>query len=353
MDFASKYEFEIWQGPSILGDITRLVQNVRFSLQRNEAETLEFTIDTTAFDEYSDDLGVEGVTLLNPYVIDVKVKRNGEYLFGTQIIDMRGTFTDARAQTPIRCTGYLNLMLDRYVTKSYAATDASQMAWDLINTSQADPYGDFGITKSTDQFYNTGIYRERTYSLQNVKEGIINLTELVDGRFDFRFTHERVFETYEKLGSDRSDISFQFPGDIISLNVPKSAISLYNHIIGIGSGFGDEALRSEAVDSNSAMNYGLRQRQVNWNNVSEQATLNHNTLGELYARKDLFVLPEVTLDGSVFDLNDVSIGDRIRIVNTKSNLYRLNGIYRIERIDVSLDENQAETIKLTLDDHYL
>ena len=59
---------------------------------------------------------------------------------------------------------------------------------------------------------------------------------LRDGRFDFQFSHDKVFRTYEALGAVRSDLRL-----VLGRNLSRAGFSQLlprNRIIGLGSGFG-------------------------------------------------------------------------------------------------------------------
>lgn len=344
-----KYELELWVNGVLAGDISKLAQSRRFTIPRNEAEDLSFTMSVTAFEDYCAALGVVPSAILEVYLTDIRVKRNGQYLFGVQVVDLEYIFDESGATVVIQCTGFINLFKDRYVSVVYRATEELDIAWGLIDTSQsADPTDDFGVIRGSDQ-YVSGILRDRTYQDQNVKDGVINLTQLSDGNFDFQFTYDRQFNTYQEIGSYRPASKLTYPYNIKSMTIPHSALNLFNYIIGLGSGFGEETLRTETADGDSRTNYGTRQKIISYNSVIEQQTLDENSYADLQLLKQILELPKVKTSGEFLDLGIVGIGDRIPIEVMSHPTMPLNGVYRIEQIDVALDENDAEEISLTLD----
>lgn len=345
-----RYELELWINGVQVGDISKLAKSRSYAIRRNDREELGFTLDVKAFEEYCAGLGSEPVEVLEAYVTDVRVKRNGVYLFGVQVVDMEYTFSEAGAELQVRCSGFIDLLMDRYVTKTYTSTDATEIARDLIAETQA-VMGDFGITNGVNQA--TTLLRDRTYVDQNVKEAIINLTNLIDGNFDFRFTYDRKFETYQQIGAVRDSFTFTYPYNVKSMTVPRTALGLYNYIIALGSGFGEETLRAEAGDTASRLNYGTRQKIVSFNSISEQATLNQQAVSEVLLRKDILMLPKLKVSGAFCDLNTIWIGDRIPIETQGYTSLQLSGLYRIEQINVSLDDNDAEDIDLIVDNYGL
>jgi hypothetical protein len=376
MDFGDKrlYEIELWSaGGSRIADISALCFNRSYSMQRNEAETLTFSLDLFAFENYClNNLGnINPRTLIDPYVTDVKVKRAGQYLFGAQVVDVsfnlaedtsKPGFGGGPSQTGaqsyvvnVTCTGYLNLFKDRYVSKVYTATEATSIATDLLTTTQAQTNGSVGVTNAVSQ-YTTGVNRDRTYQRDNVKLKIQELTTLIDGNFDFSFTWDKKFQTYSKIGARRTDLKFIYGGplsNVAGFQLSRSGINLFNKIYGLGSGFGVDQLQGTQVDTTSQLNYYVREQIQQFNSVSIQTTLDQNTTAAVSLAKDILELPKITITGKELNTNFLSVGDRIPLeVKNHTWLSNINGLYRIEQMEVDIDENDFErAIKLTFDSY--
>lgn len=344
------YQFELWSRQGVfIADISDYVKSVRYSMQRNEAEQISLRLDFDGFEDFAASIGTNPTSMLSPYQTDIKVKRNDTYMFGTRVGYTESVLGETESQIDVRAFGYLNLLIDRYVTKSYQATETVEIAWDLINETQDQTNGDMGMTQGPNQ--TTTVNRDRTYVRQNVKEGIVNLTKLVSGNFDFEFTYDMKFNTYTSIGSDLSNtIQFIYPGEITQVRVPRNGLALFNKVYGIGSGFGDDQLTSTQSDNNSQLNYGVHERIALFNSVVLQDTLDDNTLGDVNRRKTLLEIPEMTINGTDFDLNTVGIGDTVTVrIEDRPFLNTVSGKYRIERIEVDLDENESENITLSFD----
>lgn len=347
-----KYEFELWVNGVQVGDISKLAKSRNYTLTRNAAEELNFSLNVTAFEKYCASLGVAPLAILEDYVTDIRVKRNGKYLFGTQVVDQEFSLNDKGIEVAVKATGFLDLLKDRYVTKNYAGVERVAIAQDLIATTQAgDATNNFGIVLGTSQ-YNTGLNdTQRNYTDQNVRDALINLTNLSDGNFDFRFNYDRSFETFGKIGSDRPNTKFIYPYNITGGTIPRTAANLFNYIIGIGSGFGTEALRTETADGASRGNYKTRQKIVTFNSVSVQDTLDQNAYGYLQLVKNILLLPKLNVSGQFANLDYLSIGDRIPIAVEGHAMLPINETYRIEQLQVELDDNDAETVTITVDNY--
>ena len=345
------YELSLWINGVLVADISKLAQSRSYVIKRNDSEELTFTLDVKAFEQHCEDAGRDPNATLVPYVTDVRVKRNGAYLFGTQVVDMAYSFAEDGASVVVKCNGFLDLFRDRYITANYFQ-ESTEIARDMLADTQSD-FGSFGVTNGPDQ-YDTGEIRLRNYIDQNIKDALINLTDLIDGKFDFSFTYDRKFNTYEKQGSYRPNLKLTYPYNIKSITTPKTALSLYNYTIGLGSGFGEETVRSEggdAQDAASRANYGTRMRIVSFNSVEDQTVLDQNTAAENSKTKDLLILPKLSVVGAFLDLNTVWVGDRIPVEIQGHPSLPLDDIYRIEQITCTLDENDAESIDLTVDNY--
>ncbi|MDQ0825428.1 hypothetical protein QFZ60_001601 [Arthrobacter sp. B2I5] len=373
MDFGGSrlYEIELWSaGGSRIADISHLCSKRRYTLQRNEAETLTFDLDLNDFERYCliNLGGTDPNVLIKPYVTDVKVKRAGSYLFGAQVVDIsfnlsadssspgQGSSGAQNASVTITCSGYLNLVKDRYVTKTYSQIERTAIATDLLTTTQAQTNGSVGVTIAGSQ-YATGLPADRTYQRDNVKLKLQELAALSDSPFDFSFTWNKVFQTYSQIGARRTDLKFIWGGpysNVASFTVDRSGINLFNKVYGLGSGFGTDQLQTTKVDLPSQLNYYLREQIQQFNSVVEQSTLDANTQTAVALAKDLLELPKVSITGNELKgVPFITPGDRIPLqVLNHTWLASINGLYRIEQMDVSIDENDFESdITLTFDNY--
>lgn len=352
MDFegAKKYELELWsiQGVKV-ADISDLAKNRKYTLERNEAEQLEFTLDLDAFEAFCAGINTPPRNVLAPYQTEVKVKRDGQYLFGTQVVDCPIELAENSASINVKCTGYLNLFKDRYVTDSYDQDDATTIAAGLILATQAQTNGSVGVTIGATQ-YLTGVLRDRNYERDNVKSNLQNLTSLIDGQFDFKFTHDKKFETYAQLGAVRSDLELNYGGEgsnIKTATIERSGANLYNKIIGLGSGFGADQLVSDpnvSSDEVSQLAYYLREKIEQFNSVSVQETLDQNTAARLELYKDLLEIPKITITGNEVTGAFISIGDRIPVyIRAHAFVDNVFGLYRVEKMAVTIDDNDFES----------
>ena len=352
-----KYTLEAWTiSGSRVADISALAKNRKFTMQRNEAETLSFDIDVDDFEKYC--LlklgGAHPRSLILPYASDIKLKVDGEYLFGTQVVNVNFGGDETTNTATVTCTGYLNLLNDRYVTATYTGVERTTIATNIIALTQAKPYGNLGITIGTQ--HTTGLLSDRAYQNDNVKLKLQQLAALSSAPFDMQITHDKEFRTFEKIGALRSDISLIYGGpasNVKTFGMEQSALRLYNAITGMGSGIGEVALTSEQSDIASMSNYYRREKIMQYNSVKEQQTLDDNTTAYRDLHREIIELPTAHITGNELPATLLSVGDRLPLRAVGHTwLDSVNGLYRIEKIDVTLDDNDFESdIALTFDDY--
>lgn len=206
----------------------------------------------------------------------------------------------------------------------------------------------FGVTLGVDTASATQDStrsRINDYDDQNVKEGIINLTKLESDNFDFKFTHDKVFNIYSRLGSDKPEIELVYPQNIYSMNVSRDASTLGNKIMGIGSGMGEERLESTAVDGTSALAYKVREKIPLFNNVSTQSVLDNNVVGTLHEYTFLYEKLALSLHSNVINPAEVNVGDAVTIrVDGSTFINNVFGLYRITAMDIHVNINSSEDI---------
>lgn len=358
------YEVELWTRTGTrIADITRLCQSLYWTAERNEAETLQFSMDLDAFEDYMiNKVGADPVSNFREGQTEIKVKENGEYLFGTQLyyapINLN---SDGSATISVTATGYLNFFNARYPDPSltYKQTEAVEIARDLIRKAQAAPYGDYGIILPDDGYYVTGVLRDDTFDVytSSTKLNIQRLTALVDGNFDFKILPDKTFMTYNRIGSPRTDFKIIYDrknnrSTVGNAVLNRGANNLYNEVIGLGSGFGTDQLVQTADDIDSQNEFGLRQQPVQFNEVTDTGTLLENAQASLQTTKKLLRMPQTTLSGADMPARRIEIGDVIPLQFTgRALLEDLTGTYRVERMEVNIDENHfQQAVTLYFDD---
>lgn len=347
----AKYEIEVWsKDGKPMGDIYSLAKNFTWSRTRNDAETVTFDLDLNRYEQYIETIGFT----TNPREFmevgrnDIRIKRNGKYLLGANIIKFEYSVDDPSITMKVSATGYLNYYKKRYVTMSYYATPQQNILWGVLNAANQMPGGDYGVRRGT--HYGGTVLRDRNQVRKEVKSFIQQMANVING-VDFEFTADKKFNTFEVQGVHRPNMRLRYPGNVSGFQFARSVENVANMIYGIGSGNGEDAVQATAFDSESADYLYRREQIATYNSVTEQNTLNQNTAAVLHYAKDVIELPTITVPDGALDYSDVSIGDTIPVeLAGNKSLAHINGFYRIESISVSVDENGSETGAITFDD---
>ena len=295
----SKYSIELVnQNGDLLADLTGRAKNRRLTRSRNEADEIEWDIDLNEFERYCSLINIDPLNVLIEGQTEVRIKRLGTYLSGGQVTYYDPKLTSTSQTVSIKATGFLNLFKDRFTSaeRRFTGAQATTIAWTLIDESQSLTNGNFGVTQGALATVGT---HDRTYRRTNIKDALQNLTNVQTNPFDFEFTYDKVFNTYENIGSNRPEIIFEYPDNIVDFSGVKDASQMANQVIALGGGFGEEA-QTQVTRNNlaSQAQYKLRQKVVTPNGVIEEDTLTEHADAELSAWGVPFQVLGVTIDGN-------------------------------------------------------
>lgn len=348
------YEFELWDTSGVpIGDITQYMRSRHYTLELNAAETLTFSLDLKQFENYCANwLNVDPNVVLAVGRTDIKVKREGQYVFGSQVTQISLSGGSGSETIAVTCSGYLDFFKTRYITKNYSQVDSCMIARDILATVQTGAYNGMGVSID-DNPYQSGVLRDQTYQRSNVKDELINLAESQYGPFDFAFSANRAFQTYQKLGIRRNDLNFTYGvgGNIDQHQMDRLISSVSNRVYGLGSGFGSDQLVSVQEDTTSEQQYYVREDIEQFNSVTQQTTLDQNTQSVLLQSNQPLAIPILTIRPDAFTDAWPGLGDRVFVDMSQHSMYRdVVGVYRIIKIDVTIDENDAESVMLYFDD---
>jgi hypothetical protein len=362
MAYSNKFSIEIWnKNGQLLADYSGKAMSRRIVQSRNRPEDIQFTLDLDDFEQYCRSLGVDPKNIMIVNSAEVRVKRLGTSIVGGQINYLNAHF-DARQNTlTVRAIGFLGLfnkrytgiwpsgtVLDVHTAANGNAKSRTDLAWYLISASQALTNGNFGITRGLTGG-STTLY-DKQYSRSNIMDSLINLTELQVNPIDVEFTPDKVFNTYASIGSSRPDIVFEFPGNITNIDAPNDGTDISNEVMGIGAGAADGTqITSTAISTTSQSNYQLRQEPIltsgtdNSDNGITDAAVAAITVKGIPLR-----IPALTVNANLAPyVTDYRIGDRVQVkITGHPTVSDVNGMYRIEKRTIEIDDNDNETVTL-------
>jgi hypothetical protein len=346
----SRWTLELWtREGQLIGDLSGRAKDRRIIQSRNEAEEITWVQDLGEFERYAELLGYgDPRQLIAVGITEVRVRRGRTYLCGGQVVYRNPRITKDAQLLEVRAQGFLNLLMDRHTgeSRSFTAANPPAMLQTLVNESQAQgPEWNFGITIGNVPTIGT---HDKTYKAQELKEAIKYGNEQYN--FDHQFTHDKVLNFYAPLGSNRPEIVFEYPGNILEIpQSPEDATQLGNYITVRGSGSGTEGNVKVIVQDTAAQNdYKVRQRQVSFSEVEEIAALTRHGNVELEARARPYEVPQLVVDGNVPPfVTDYGIGDYVQCTFGRYKiLHSLTGMFRVERREIAIDENDKETVTL-------
>ncbi len=234
----------------------------------------------------------------------------------------------------------------------YITTDAGEIAWNLIDTTQNEVYGDFGITKGTIQ---PSITRSPVYDRKNILEAIKELSNQGDESsadtwgFDFEITPEKVFNVYYPyMGTVRQGVVFRYPGNCENFEALVDSWTIVNHEWGFGKHWTGNDAVVERSDATSQAIYKRREKLKSYSDVSVLAFLQDMVWQDIQWLKEPSQI--IRFDARVDEkvrITDYNVGDGVVVVNDKFDIDELLWVFERK---VEIDENDELNVRLTVGD---
>lgn len=252
------------------------------------------------------------------------------------MVNISGSLSEQDDKITVSALGYLSLFKQRVLTadRSFTATDAGLIAWTLIDESQSQTDGNFGITQGT---IETSVDRDRNYDkYQNIYDLIVQLSEVENG-FDFEITNAKEFNIYYPYrGDDLSENQIlEWGKNIKSISFAYDFTDPANEVIVLGAGQGDAMETSTRTDTTLRSDYKLRQKIVSYKNVEGQTFL--DAKGDKVLNQSKLVLREyniVQVSESDPEYTTLQMGDFVRVRISYGGL-EIDDVVRIIKITVN------------------
>lgn len=324
-------------------------RNLKFNKRLNNYGTCQFEVPV-------DDPKIASLISLRRYSVEIYRYDNttGLLIWAGEQASRQGNLDDKGGNwVLIYCYDWLEQLNSRFTADevSYEGIDAGQIAWDLIDDSQTQSNGDFGITEGTIEATQN---RDRTYYNKNILEAIIELSNVING-FDFEINTSKVFNVKGVIGADRTDsVILEYGINVTAMRIMEDFSKIVNRGIVLGdSGYIGDPLRVERDDAGAQALYKVREALVSETTTSEQDTLEEK--GDALIRKYEAPLYKVSMNiarGGTPSIADFALGDVITL-KVQSGIYNINEDFRIYEWTVSYSDDNTETLDLVLGNFYI
>ena len=343
----SDFKFLI-RNPS--GDYLASLVNARerwFREALNHGGAAGFILDTT------DELCNSTILAVNQNELIVEYK--GTKLWGGQICYVRKIAKGNDLYWEVGAKQFFNLFEKRFCgynkstgisdPREFTTIDSGTIAWTLIDESQSEVNGDFGVTEGTIQ---ASVNRTKEYERKNIAEAILELADN-DFGFDFEITTEKVFNVYYPFkGTIKDDVVFRYPGNCEDFNCLEDGWSVLNHELGLGRHWGGQEIQYVVDDATSQGSYKRREDIKSYKDVGVQAFLTDMVEEDIDWLKDIHKVVKfgARIDEKT-DLTDYEMGDLVRCLADAFDVDE--SLYVYER-SVKVGDDDEPEVNLTLGD---
>jgi hypothetical protein len=283
--------------------------------------------------------------LLEPFQRQVLVQK-GDDLKWRGILGPASMSSDADVVS-FGAIGYFTRLMDRYVDADqvFTAEDELDIAWDLIDFTQAKTLGDLGITRWGDETLST-ILRTLTYlgaDRPSIGQIIRDLAAADDG-FDFEITPDLVWKAYHPSKGVVTNAVFELGKNIRSYQYGIDPMSIATDLTASGSGSGATKVTSVVFDATARAAYGRIEASISFSDVDDQDLLDALAAQELLNRAKPDEQPAIVLKVDV-DSSDTAftVGDQVK-VRIQDGYLDVDDFFRVLAKTVSIDDDGQETV---------
>lgn len=345
-----KYEIEVWsKAGQPMGNISKLCSEFSYKRTRNDKDEIKFTINLTKLDEYTKKIGYsDSLNFLDILKNDIRVKRYGKYKAAGNVVKFKYKTQQTSVFMEVEVDGYLNFYRTQFATFNYTNTNMEDIMWGVIAQCNTKNGGDYGIRRGT----HTGAsFKHNANDKEKEVKSFLQQKSAFANSCDFEFTPDKLFNTYEMQGVYRPNVRLVYPGNINGFDgFERDGRDVTNFLYAKGSGNGDDAIQLTAEDATSQNEVYRREAMASWNSVTQLLTLQDHAEAYIAESREVLELPTVTLKPGSIDLDVINIGDSISLEFKEPNaLTHINGIYRIESIDVNVTQNGTENVTIQFD----
>jgi len=344
--------FNLFIKNKISGDIFELpFLSLGFTEELNNGADARISFDYAAIDQIAKSYGADPIFLLTGGFRELWIQKDTTKVFYGAITDFDLTASrESDLTINVAAVNFFNLFSKRRTANKrvFTGTDSSQIAWTLINESQAvdAPYSDLGITAGS---LAVATSRDALYRFAYVKDEIVALSnKKLNNGFDFDIDTSKRFNTYFPFkGSSRPSIVFDERNSIEHRYRKPLMLSLTNKIYVTGEGINDDMIyTTRTSDPSYRTAFGTLEDLISDRTETSQAKL--NDLGDRTLLNNQS--PRIELSISHIDddpdLLSYGLGDSVRV--NLPDLKISNQYFRIYKRSLNLEEGNLPVITITL-----
>src|SRR3990167_8512517 len=148
-----------------VADLSGYPSSINLTYARNKPSTCRLTFEARRLEDLARAVNDALQSLLMVGTAEIRIYRLTNHIYTGQIVDAPLTLSSDQARIEIQCLDVLGLLKQRFVTATYATTDAGAIAQDLIADTQALTNGSLGITAGVT---NTSTSISRQFKSKNI-----------------------------------------------------------------------------------------------------------------------------------------------------------------------------------------
>jgi hypothetical protein len=345
------YQIQILDGSNnIICNLTGIAYNFSFSIIRNRPEEISFTVPLRVLENLAATLFVDVGTILATGVNTIRIQRKNSYICAGQLdyweVDAKDP-TDLKIN--IKAHGWLSLLSYRVFSGEYQNKDANFILRDIITQTQLLTNGNFGMTLGA-SIAGTNLYVDKKFENKTISDIFIEASEEGTG-IDFDFTWDKILTLYwPAMGTQRQDILFTYPGNVISLTASSDSTKIVNSLLARGKGNATANVSTIITDGASQLIYKLRTSVKDYPDTDANQLVNL-AASEVAYYKNPLVIKSLTYSGAnpaCPDVGTYKVGDSARFIALGPGLLSelVSGFYTIDKQTVTLDENGVESVQL-------
>jgi hypothetical protein len=257
-------------------------------------------------------------------------------------------------KTQVSCLDYRAVLARRILystdTLTFTGVEQADIAWQLIQATQARPSGDLGISQG---YAATGILRDRTYEAgDSIGQRVQELSEVIDG-FDWDILPVSASALllkvwYPQRGSDR-DVVLEVGGIAASVSREVNT-SDYGNAVRYTGAQGLTAVEDGAdlLGDSDAFPQGRWDLALGDDGLTTQGALNDRAAWQL--AQSQVVRPAYTVklaQGAWQGPDHIWLGDTVRLIIPSGRL-AVDTTARVHEVEIAMDGNNGEAVTLTL-----